>query len=128
MDLTVRQKEIIGKARENGGVSVEILAAAYDVTPQTIRRDLNELCQRGLLTRVHGGAVPARSISNMAYEDRRLLAAPEKRWIGEAAAELIPNNCSLMINIGTTTEQVARSLYHHQDLFVISNNFNISIF
>lgn len=125
MDLTSRQKEITDRARKHGGVSVEALALTYDVTPQTIRRDLNELCQRGLLARVHGGAVPTRSISNMAYEDRRLLAASEKQRIGEAAAGLIPNNCSVTINIGTTTEQVARALYHHHDLFVISNNLNI---
>ena len=44
----------------------------HQVTPQTIRRDLNEMCARGLLARVHGGAVPARGVSNLAYEDHRL--------------------------------------------------------
>ena len=125
MELTLRQADILAEARTRGRVHVDALASAYEVTPQTIRRDLNDLCLRGLLARVHGGAVPAHSVSNVAYQERRELAAPEKTRIGEAAAALIPNDCSLIINIGTTTEQVARSLYNHHDLVVISNNINV---
>ena len=125
MDLTPRQAYILAEARSRGRVYVDALASTYDVTPQTIRRDLNDLGARGLLARVHGGAVPAHSVANVAYEERRELAAPEKTRIGDAAAALIPNDCSLIINIGTTTEQVARSLYDHRDLVVISNNINV---
>ncbi len=125
MEISSRQSRIIAAARASGRVVVEELAAEFDVTPQTIRKDLNELCQRGLLARVHGGAVPARSVSNVGYEQRRALAAEQKIRIGEAAARHIPENCSLFINIGTTTEQVARSLYHHKGLVVITNNINV---
>ncbi len=125
MELTPRQSDILAVARTRGRVSVDVLANAYDVTPQTIRRDLNDLCNRGLLARVHGGAVPARSVSNVAYETRRNLASLGKQRIGVAAAGLIPDNCSLIINIGTTTEQVARALYDRRDLSVISNNINV---
>ena len=125
MTLPSRQSEILAQARTDGRVDVDTLADAFGVTPQTIRRDLNELCQRGLLARVHGGAVPANSVSNVRYEDRRDLAADEKRAIGMAAAEHIPERCSLIINIGTTTEQVARALYHRRDLVVITNNINV---
>ena len=75
MDLSARQQDILASARTGGRVEVESLAKFYRVTPQTIRRDLNELCHRGLLARVHGGAVPANSVSNVGYEDRRHLLA-----------------------------------------------------
>ena len=70
MTISERQNDILAAARIKGRVMVDDLALAFTVTPQTIRRDLNELCQRGLLTRVHGGAMPANSISNVGYEER----------------------------------------------------------
>ena len=123
--MTARQIEILDRARADGRVGVDHLATAYSVTPQTIRRDLNDLCARGLLSRVHGGAMPANSVSNVAYEDRRGLAAEEKRRIGAAAADLIPDNSSMILNLGTTTEQVARALYPRRGLMVITNNINV---
>lgn len=126
MEPNPRQTQIVEQARQSGRVTVEELSESFQVTPQTIRRDLNELCNRGLLTRVHGGAVPAHSVSNFGYEARRTLAAAEKRLIGQRTAALIPNNCSLIINIGTTTEQVARALTDHSELLVITNNLNVA--
>lgn len=125
MDLTDRQNQILGRLKQSGRVLVDELAATFDVTTQTIRRDLNELCDRGLAARIHGGARAVNSIANEAYEDRRRLASRGKEEIGARAAALIPNNCSVMLNIGTTTEQVARALYGHEDLVVISNNVNV---
>ena len=106
-------------------MAVDDLAGRFAVTPQTIRRDLNELCDRGLLTRQHGGARPTNSVSNDGYEHRRDQFAEEKQRIGVAAAAMIPNNSSLILNIGTTTEQVARAIYGHRDLVVITNNINV---
>jgi DeoR family glycerol-3-phosphate regulon repressor len=105
-----RQAEIMEVAREAGRVLVEELAARFAVTPQTIRRDLNEMCERRALTRVHGGAIIAGGVENLAYEARKLVAQPHKRLIGEAAAALVADRSSLFINLGTTTEQVARAL------------------
>jgi DeoR family glycerol-3-phosphate regulon repressor len=64
-------------------------------------------------------------VVNLAYESRRQLATDAKRRIGLKAAELIPDNCSLLINIGTTTEQVATALRGHKGLMVITNNMNV---
>ncbi|MCR9219069.1 MAG: DeoR/GlpR family DNA-binding transcription regulator [Alphaproteobacteria bacterium] len=125
MTLSARQTDILAQARTLGRLSVDGLAEAFDVTPQTIRRDLNELCQRGLLSRVHGGAEAANSVANVDYEERRSLAQSEKARIGAAAAALIPDHCSLLINIGTTTEQTARALYDRRGLVVITNNINV---
>src|SRR5882762_1588720 len=109
-----RQQEILSLARAQGRVSVDDLALRFSVTPQTIRKDLNELCEMRLVSRVHGGAVIASGVENIAYEARRFIAQSEKRAIGMAAARLIPNSASLFINIGTTTEEVARALGQHE--------------
>ncbi|HRX34901.1 MAG TPA: DeoR/GlpR family DNA-binding transcription regulator [Aestuariivirga sp.] len=124
--LSPRQQHILALARQAGSVLVDDLAERFDVTPQTIRKDLNELCDGRLLARTHGGAMLSSGVENMAYEARRQLAAHEKVVIGRHAASLIPNNCSLFINIGTTTEEVARALVHHEGLLVITNNIHVA--
>lgn len=123
----LRQQQILELARSSGRVMVDDLAARFDVTPQTIRRDLNELCDQRLLSRVHGGAIIASGVENVGYEARRFIAQEEKRAIGVAAAAIIPNNSSLFINIGTTTEEVARALVDHEGLLVITNNLNVAM-
>ena len=123
--LTPRQSDILSRARNAGRVMVDDLASGFDVTPQTIRKDLNELCARGVLARVHGGAVVKAGVSNFGYEARRRLAVDEKRKIGLATAGIIPDDCTILINIGTTTEQVAEALQDKQGLMVITNNINV---
>ena len=123
--LPSRHSEILQMAKEHGRVLVETLASHFNVTPQTIRKDLNELCEQHLLTRIHGGALFPTGIENMEYEARRKIAADEKEAIGRAAARLIPDNASLFINIGTTTEEVANALAERGGLLVITNNLNV---
>ena len=124
--LSPRQTEIVKQARVAGRVGVDDLVARFGVTPQTIRKDLNELCDLGVLQRYHGGAMFAAGVANVGYESRRNISSDAKRMIGERAAQLIPNNCSLFINIGTTTEEVARALHNHHGLMVITNNLNVA--
>lgn len=124
--LVPRQQDIMQLARTQERVSVEALAAQFDVSPQTIRSDLKALCAGGLLQRVHGGAVIVSGVENFAYEARRKLAAPAKHRIGQAAADMIPDNCSLILNIGTTTEQVALALRGKKGLMVVTNNINVA--
>lgn len=123
--IVPRKTDILDLARKSGRINVDELAARYNVTPQTIRKDLNDLCERGLLQRVHGGAVLSSGVANFGYEARRELAAEEKRRIGIKAASLIPDNCSLLINIGTTTEQVAAALQGKHSILAITNNINV---
>ena len=122
--LSARQNQILALAREQGRVDVEELSRTFEVSPQTIRKDLNELCDKQLLQRIHGGAIVGSGIENVGYEARRLLAPESKLAIGQKAAQLIPDNSSLLINIGTTTEQVAHALKDHRGLLVITNNVN----
>ena len=121
-----RQVEIIDWLREKGRVTVEDLAAHFGVTPQTIRRDLNELSDAQLVVRVHGGAMVASGVVNLAYEARKLIAGPHKKLIGEAAARLVPDHSSVFVNIGTTTEEAARALATHTGLLVITNNLHVA--
>jgi DeoR family transcriptional regulator, glycerol-3-phosphate regulon repressor len=121
-----RQSEIITLLRKSGRVAVEDLAAEFSVALQTIRRDLNELSEDGRVVRVHGGAIVASGVENLAYDARQLVAHDQKRLIGEAAARLIPDNSSLFINIGTTTEEVAKALSRHSGLLVITNNLHVA--
>jgi DeoR family transcriptional regulator, glycerol-3-phosphate regulon repressor len=125
--LSHRQTEILNIARAFGRVMVEDLARRFEVSAQTIRKDLNDLCDQRSLTRIHGGAIIASGVENLAYEARRFVAADEKKAIGAAAAARIPNGCSLFINIGTTTEEVATALTSHEDLLVITNNLNVAM-
>jgi DeoR family transcriptional regulator, glycerol-3-phosphate regulon repressor len=121
-----RKSEIVALLRKVGRVTVEDLAAHFEVTRQTIRRDLNEMSEARQVVRVHGGAIIASGVENLAYDARKLVAQPHKRLIGEAAARLIPDNSSLFINIGTTTEEVARALAGHSGLLVITNNLHVA--
>jgi len=126
MYLNPRHAQIIEAAKLDGRVLVEELAIRFKVTPQTIRKDLNELCANRLLSRIHGGAVFPSGTENMEYEQRRLISEREKEAIGKAAAAIIPDNASLFINIGTTTEAFSQALLHHQGLMVITNNINVA--
>lgn len=124
--LSFRQHQILDIARQIGRVTVDDLSARFDVTPQTIRKDLNDLCGQRVLTRTHGGAILASGVENVAYDARRVLAQVEKAGIGQHAAGLIPNNSSLFVNIGTTTEEVARHLVDHEGLLVITNDIHVA--
>lgn len=121
-----RHRRILDLARGTGSVAVEALAAELNVTPQTIRRDLNLLADRALLSRVHGGAVVTSGVDNLDREARRHVAAEAKAAIGAAAAALVPDGASLFINIGTTAEAIARALTGHRHLLVVTNNLNVA--
>lgn len=124
--LPPRQTDILEIARREGRVEVETLASQFSVTPQTIRRDLNDLCDMEKLHRVHGGAVFPSNTVNLGYLARREIAAGGKACIADRAASLIPDGASLILNIGTTVEQVAHALRRHRDLMVITNNLNVA--
>lgn len=126
VSISPRQSDIVRLARTHGRVYVEPLAEQFQVTPQTIRKDLNELCDQGVLQRYHGGAMMAAGAANLAYESRRELAPGAKSRIGEHAAALIPDDSSILINIGTTTEAVAMALRARRGLMVITNNINVA--
>lgn len=126
MAENLRQTEILTIARKKGQVSVDKLAQRFKTSVQTIRKDLSDLHDAGQLKRVHGGAILPAGVANIGYEDRRALNADIKAKIAERVAQDIPENATIFLNIGTTTEAVARALLNHQNLMVVTNNLNIA--
>lgn len=126
MRANLRQQQILTITRDEGWVLVDDLAQRFEVTLQTIRRDLGDLDEAGLIERVHGGAVARAGVSNTSYEGRKRLGAEAKAAIGRACARLIPDNSSMILNLGTTTEAVAAALADHTNLTVITNNINVA--
>ncbi len=126
MALSLRQSQILEIARSEGRVLVEALAQQFDVALQTIRRDLADLADAGYVDRVHGGAVPRTGVTNLGYEQRRRMNEAAKAAIGRACAAAIPDNSSIILNLGTTTEAVARELLGHRNITVVTNNMNVA--
>ncbi|MBU9329200.1 DeoR/GlpR family DNA-binding transcription regulator [Burkholderia multivorans] len=126
LTLNARQQELLEWVQRDGFVTVDDLAAHFAVTPQTIRRDVNWLADLNLLRRYHGGASLPTSSENVSYTARQRMFHDEKRRIAALAASHIPDQASLFINLGTTTEEVARALNRHHGLRVITNNLNVA--
>ena len=125
-DLNRRQRAMLALVRERGFVAIEELAGHFEVTSQTIRRDVNALCEAGMLRRYHGGAGLASSVQNEPYTARQVARREEKQRIARAVAAGIPDQASLFITLGTTAEAVAEALMEHRELRVITNNLNVA--
>ena len=122
-----RQLNLLAAVQRQGSVTVEHLAEKLGVTLQTVRRDVQRLADEELLTRFHGGVrVPSSTVENIAHQQRETLHAAGKNRIAKAVAAAVPSDCSLILNIGTTTEAIARALLHHNGLRVITNNLNVA--
>jgi DeoR family transcriptional regulator, glycerol-3-phosphate regulon repressor len=127
MEPSPRQLELLDAVRGLNSATVEALAERFGVTLQTLRRDVRLLADAGLLVRFHGGVrLPSSTTENLAYRQRQQLNDQAKRRIARAVARALPEHCSLIINIGTTTEAIARELLGHRGLRVITNNLNVA--
>ena len=126
MTLNPRQESLLDLVRRHMTMSVDGLAKALKVTPQTVRRDTRLLVDAKLLTRYHGGVRLPSSVKNIEYVKRQAMSAQAKRRIARAVADRLPDDSSLILNIGTTTEEVARALMHHKGLRVVTNNLNVA--
>lgn len=127
MAQQTRHEKILDLVNRQGFATIEELVHGFNVTPQTVRRDLNLLHEQGLLRRYHGGAgTLGSSTINASYQQRQVHNADEKRRIAAAVAANIPDNASLFINIGTTNEAIAHALLTRQSLKVITNNLHVA--
>jgi DeoR family glycerol-3-phosphate regulon repressor len=127
MILNPRQSALVEMVRSQGSASIEALARHFDVTLQTVRRDVNLLAEAGLLSRFHGGVrIESSTVENIAYRKRQGLHADAKQRIAQAVADAVPDGCCLILNIGTTTEAIARALMRHRGLRVITNNLHVA--
>ena len=117
-----RRSEIVDRIKQNRMIKVADLVKEYQVSVETIRRDLEYLENAGFLRRVYGGAVAGGLYSNEpVYSHREMVNYNQKRAIGAKAAELIDDGDILFIDVGTTTLEVARNLIHKKNLTVITN-------
>ena len=125
--MNPRLLQLVAYVQARGSVTVEQLAETLGVTLQTVRRDVQRLADDGLLARFHGGVrFPSSTTENIAHMQRENLNAEGKARIARAVAKSVPNHCSLILNIGTTTEAIAKALLHHKGLRVITNNLNVA--
>ncbi len=122
-----RHHLIVSRARATSRIEVAALAEEMDVTPETVRRDLTVLERRGLVRRVHGGAV---AVERLGFEPtldvRTGHRAADKRRIAEAALAFVPDSGSLLIDAGTTTIGVAEGLPRERELNVLTNSLPIA--
>ncbi|HIF9081459.1 TPA: DeoR/GlpR family transcriptional regulator [Photobacterium damselae] len=126
MKQSKRHQEIIDIVKTQGYVSTEDLVERFNVSPQTIRRDLNELADANQIRRHHGGATIPSSSVNTSYNTRKVMQLAEKDRIAQAMVAHIPDGATLFIDIGTTPEAVARALLNHNDLRIVTNNLNVA--
>lgn len=127
MSRLPRHEKILELVRSSGFMSIDELSRLLEVTPQTIRRDINTLCEENLLRRYHGGAGLGSSVENEEYAARKVKNQVEKERIAIELAQHIPNHASLFMNIGTTVEAVAKALLlNHKGLKIITNNLNVA--
>jgi len=119
-----RKARLAAYVAEAGQVTVGTLAEHFDVSIDTIRRDLDQLSAEGVLVRTYGGAVSLSTVSRVdrAVDVRLNLQKTEKEKIAALAASLVEDGSTIMINGGTTTLALARHLHHHRDLTVATNN------
>lgn len=106
---------------------VDSLAEELGVSPHTIRRDINSLCEEAKLRRIYGGAEFFDGGANLPYRTREVLNFREKAAIAKAVAALVPDGATVFISIGTTPALVARALSERDGLTVITNNLNAAM-
>lgn len=128
MYATERQQEILTKARLDGRVEVKELADSLDVTPETVRRDLTALERRGLLRRMHGGAIPVERLGiEPAVADREGRMAGQKERIAKAALDELPDGGAIVLDAGTTTIRLAELLPNDRELTVVTHGLPIAM-
>ena len=122
-----RRAQILQILRKAGRGKVNELASHFSTSAVTIRNDLNELAQRGLVQRSHGGAMLPDTIMREPPLQERLKAhAEEKRRIGSMAATMIHDGETIILDSGTTTLEIARQLKKKKGLHIITNGINIA--
>ena len=122
-----RQQEILRLARDSGRVDVVSLAEEFQVTAETIRRDLKALDRAGLLRRVHGGAIPAGRLDfEPDLAERESTAADEKDRIAKAALAVLPAEGTLILDAGSTVARMAAAIPPEAALTVVTHSLPIA--
>jgi DeoR family glycerol-3-phosphate regulon repressor len=126
MELTPRKQEIVNYLKEHSEVQIDELSVMFSVTAQTIRRDVNSLCEQGLARRVHGGLSLPANLTNTTYQFRSEIEYKVKIAIAQEVAKQIPDGSTVMMGIGTSMTYVAQFLSGLKKLRVITNNLQVA--
>jgi len=128
MLAALRQAKILEEVRRTGGAKVSTLTEILGVSDMTIRRDLDALDSRGLLTKVHGGAtiIEHASAVEPEFEAKSLREPDEKATIAARAAELVTPGMAIAISAGTTTWALAHHLFEVPNLTVVTNSIKVA--
>lgn len=117
-----RQQSILAQLQSTEQLQVDALAEQFEVSQQTIRKDINQLSEQGLVRRVHGGVSLPAPLHNTSFEARQTTNAQIKQRLANRAAQLIPDGACVLMGIGTTVAYTARALQHHKDMRILTNN------
>lgn len=122
-----RQIEILDALRRAGGSArIQNLAHLLEVSDETIRRNIRRLEEEGLVKRQHGGARLAEPADEADLETRLQESSASKRRIARHVAAMIPNGCSLFLDVGSTTNFIAGALQSHSKLTVMTNSVAVA--
>ncbi len=128
MPLSVRQKEILSYLGQTHGVlSSTLLSEQFSVSVQTIRKDMNDLSDKGMVRRVHGGITLPTENDNLSFTNREVVNFTAKQSIAKRIVQDLPEGSSIFLGIGTTPKQVAHELLDHPGLTVVTNNINAAV-
>ena len=120
--ISERQKKIYELLRKHKNLSIDRLSSILEISKMTVRRDLDRLIKKGIVQRVHGGAIISRTNE---YEPphmiRSLEMMQEKQMIGRLAASLIKDNAVIIVDIGSTLLELVRNIPENNNITVISN-------
>ena len=122
-----RQEKLLGILREKRKVAVSEMCDVFNVSGATIRADLRQLEEEGLLTRTHGGAVlRTRASFEQASDAREIVNLSAKERIGQRAAALVEDGDIIVLDTGTTTLHIARNIRDRQNVTVVTNDYQIA--
>ena len=121
-----RKNHILGRLAQDGRIIAKQLSAELDLSEDTIRRDLRELAQEGLLQRVHGGALPA-SPALATFSEREMIYPDAKIAIGRKAAAMIQTEQVVMLDGGTTAVQIARHIPQTLTATIVTHSPSIAV-
>src|SRR5690606_30539431 len=122
-----RQEKILARLRATPAIRINELAAAFGVSTETVRRDLDEMSEAGLISRTYGGATGTLLPAEAPLSDRYGLNEPERQATANAVVPLVDDGDSLMIDAGATTISVARRLAaDRNDLSVVTNSVGVT--
>lgn len=122
--LTERQAAILALIEANGFATIEALANAFEVSAQSVRRDIIALDRAGLVQRFHGGAGSngGGEALRLGHERKRLIAIEAKARIARKVHDMIPDGAAVFLDAGTTMEAVAKALNRRRNLHVVTSN------